>query len=176
MTDLLINWFQNHASGLAPIPIVWAIYFLLSRGLKRMTSVGWLTTNMEKRVRILVRSISLGAAILLTLQAFGMINHAWTIITAVITAVAIGFVAHWSILSNWASALFILVYKRFNIGDCVELLEAFDKPDGLKGRVIDINLLYTELQELESKNILQIPNNLFFQKTTRVLIKDESSY
>jgi small-conductance mechanosensitive channel len=40
-------------------------------------------------------------------------------------------------------------------------------PENLKGRVMDRNLMFTTLSE-ESGSVLQIPNNLFFQKIFRV--------
>ena len=51
----------------------------------------------------------------------------------------------------------------------VELVESFDKPI-VKGRVIDINLLYTTLEESADSGtgaIVQVPNSLFFQKVLR---------
>jgi small-conductance mechanosensitive channel len=73
------------------------------------------------------------------------------------------------VLSNLFCALLILTTRPFRLGDYVELLESGDKP-GLKGKVIDINLVYTTLRELESERsqaVLQVPNNLFFQRTVR---------
>jgi small-conductance mechanosensitive channel len=40
-------------------------------------------------------------------------------------------------------------------------------PENLKGRAVDRNLMFTALRE-EGGTILQIPNNLFFQKMFRV--------
>ena len=46
-----------------------------------------------------------------------------------------------------------------------------EKP-GLKGRVVDINLIYTTLQEVDADardggSVLQVPNSLFFQRSVR---------
>ena len=51
----------------------------------------------------------------------------------------------------------------------IELLENGEKP-GLRGRVLDVNLIYTTLQETDGQaagTVLQIPNSLFFQRTLR---------
>ena len=51
-----------------------------------------------------------------------------------------------------------------------ELLDNPDKP-GAKGRVVDINLLYTTLEDFtadpEHPTLLQIPNALIFQRVVR---------
>ena len=59
-------------------------------------------------------------------------------------------------------------YMLDDAADHIELLEGGDKP-GLKGRVIDINVIYTTLEETgdHAGSVLQVPNSLFFQRTTR---------
>jgi small-conductance mechanosensitive channel len=47
------------------------------------------------------------------------------------------------------------------MGDRIEI-----PADELKGRVIDLNLLFTTLRE-EDGSLLQVPNNFFFQKAIR---------
>ena len=59
--------------------------------------------------------------------------------------------------------------RPFRLHDYIEVLENGEKP-GLKGRVIDVNLIYTTLQETgdgHEGTVLQLPNNLFFQRTVR---------
>ncbi|OYW93355.1 MAG: hypothetical protein B7Z23_05070, partial [Pseudomonadales bacterium 32-61-5] len=49
------------------------------------------------------------------------------------------------------------------------LVESFEKPI-VKGRVTDINLLYTTLEEVAEDGTgatVQVPNSLFFQKVVR---------
>ena len=78
------------------------------------------------------------------------------------------FFAAWSVLSNLFCALLILTVQPFRVGDVVELLDTAEKP-GAKGRVIDVNLLYTTLEEGEGEHrqLLQIPNALIFQRVMR---------
>ena len=59
--------------------------------------------------------------------------------------------------------------RAIHMHDEIELLENGEKP-GLKGRVVDINLIYTTLQETRadgSDTTLQIPNSQFFQRSIR---------
>ena len=53
--------------------------------------------------------------------------------------------------------------KQYSVGDYIEI-------GGLRGRVVDINLVYTTLHETGAEGagtILLVPNNLFFQRTVR---------
>jgi small-conductance mechanosensitive channel len=63
-----------------------------------------------------------------------------------------------------------LIYttQPFRVGDVIEVLEGGDKP-GVKGRVLDINLVYTTLSEETegAGTTLQLPNSLFFQRIVR---------
>ena len=93
----------------------------------------------------------------------------WTAFTGFAAVGAVAFFAAWSVLSNLFCALLIYITRAFRIGDVVELLESGDKP-GVKGRVVEINLVYTTLLEsgdVDSGTSLQLPNSLFFQRTLR---------
>ena len=82
---------------------------------------------------------------------------------------AVAFFAAWSVLSNIFCALLILTTRPFRLYDYIEVLENGDKP-GLRGRVIDINFVYTTLQETHANGddtVLQVPNSQFFQRSTR---------
>lgn len=99
------------------------------------------------------------ALFILLIWASGIsLGGMWTVLTAVLAMVAIGFVAAWSILSNLSCTVLILVSRPFAIGDEIEI-----PGDECKGRVIDLNFLYTTLED-EDGSLIQIPNNLFFQR------------
>jgi small-conductance mechanosensitive channel len=83
----------------------------------------------------------------------------WTILSTILAMVAIGFVAVWSLLSHISSALLILFFRPFVVGDRVNFP---DEP--VSGEVVDINYLYTTLRA-EDGSLFQVPNNQFFQKT-----------
>lgn len=92
----------------------------------------------------------------------------WTVFTGFAAVAAVAFFAAWSVLSNICCAFLILMTRSFALYDYIELLENGEKP-GLKGQVIDMNLVYITLREEHTlgDTVLQIPNNLFFQRTVR---------
>ena len=96
---------------------------------------------------------------LLILEFWGVsVSGLWTFLASVGTLVGVGFLATWTMISNATANLLITIWRPFRLGKDVELL-----PENLKGRVIDRNLMFTALRE-QSGTILQIPNNLFFQR------------
>ncbi len=109
-------------------------------------------------------------ALLLVLERVGVSGTIlWTAFTGFAAVGAVAFFAAWSVLSNIFCAALILTTRPFRLSDHIEVLENGEKP-GLKGQVVDINLIYTTLQECvdgKSTSVLQIPNNLFFQRTVR---------
>jgi small-conductance mechanosensitive channel len=84
------------------------------------------------------------------------------VLASVTAIVGVGFLAVWTIISNVTASLFITLWRPFHLGQTIELL-----PENLKGRAIDRNMMFTTLRE-EGGGILQVPNNLFFQKMFRV--------
>ena len=93
----------------------------------------------------------------------------WTAFTGFAAVGAVAFFAAWSVLSNIFCTLLIFTTRPFRLGDRIELLENGEKP-GLKGQVVDINLIYTTLQEIGGPvegTLMQIPNSLFFQRGLR---------
>lgn len=110
------------------------------------------------------------AATLLILDRLGVSGAVlWTAFTGFATVAAVAFFAAWSVLSNIFCTVLIFTTRPFRLGDTVELLENGEKP-GLRGRVLDVNLIYTTLKETgdgKDGTILQIPNNLFFQRALR---------
>jgi len=75
--------------------------------------------------------------------------------------VAIGFVANWSILSNFPCTFFLVLFKPFNVGDELEI-----PADKVRGEVVDITLAYTVLRD-EEGFFFNIPNGHFLQKQFR---------
>ncbi|MEZ4528945.1 MAG: mechanosensitive ion channel [Desulfobacterales bacterium] len=119
----------------------------------------------------MLRWTILVVGILLILQQMGItLNSIWTVISAIVAMIAIGFVAVWSVLSNLLCTVMLIVFHPFRIGDEIELIDPA-MTAGLGGRVRNINLMFTSLQELPEKSEnrveIMIPNNLFFQKIVR---------
>jgi small-conductance mechanosensitive channel len=112
------------------------------------------------------------AALLLILERLGVSGTVlWTAFTGFAAVGAVAFFAAWSVLSNIFCTVLIFTTRPFRLQDHIEVLENGEKP-GLKGRVVDINLIYTTLQEVaadagDEGSVLQVPNSLFFQRTVR---------
>ncbi|WP_039783284.1 mechanosensitive ion channel family protein [Herbaspirillum huttiense] len=112
-----------------------------------------------------------GGAMLWALERMGVSGAVlWSAFTGFAAVGAVAFFAVWSVLSNLFCAILIFTTSPFRVGDLIEVLEGGDKP-GVKGRVLDINLVYTTLleegPEQEAKTTLQLPNSMFFQRIVR---------
>jgi small-conductance mechanosensitive channel len=118
----------------------------------------------------MVRWLIIGSAGLLVLERLGVSAAVlWTAFTGFATVGAVAFFAAWSVLSNLFCAFLIFTVGPFRVGDHIELLDTAEKPGAL-GRVMDINLLYTTLEDATSPEpgtLLQIPNALIFQRVVR---------
>lgn len=102
---------------------------------------------------------------LLILQQIGFsIASIWTVISAMVAMIAIGFVAVWSVLSNILCTLMLLIFRPFRVGDEVEIVDPA-MTAGLSGVVRNINLMFTTLRTSNDGEVIdtQIPNNLFFK-------------
>lgn len=138
---------------------------VLRRSLNRMVSNGTLRSHSADRLSSAFRWFGIAVIVLLLLQATGVVEQTWAVLSAAITALAVAFVAMWSILSNVTCALLLLIFKPFKTGDTVTLVDA-DKV--LAGGVIaDLNLIFTTMRS-DDGTLHRIPNNLFLQKVFRV--------
>jgi small-conductance mechanosensitive channel len=155
-------------AALVVLLVGYLLYGLLSRSLHSLTRQGHLPPAMEARLRAIARIIAVLATLLIAVQQIGAFDNAWAVLSALLTTVAIGFFAIWSVLSNLVCALLILIFRPFRVGDQIELIEgAAPYP---QGRVVDMNLLFVSLEERRENGgvaSLQIPNTLFFQKVVR---------
>ncbi len=163
----------------APVPVIevtliglaaWLVMRVVRLLIRRVTRIYGLPLNVASLFLRLVAVLVYGGALLWALERLGVSGAVlWTAFTGFATVGAVAFFAAWSVLSNLFCTLLIYVTRAFRIGDMVELLEAGDKP-GMKGRVTDINLVYTTLLEsgdAHSGTSLQLPNSLFFQRVLR---------
>lgn len=143
---------------------------LLRRLITRLCGRYGLPSELAIAVRRVIGFVITLAATLLILDRLGVSGTVlWTAFTGFATVGAVAFFAAWSVLSNIFCTVLIFTTRPFRLGDIVELLENGEKP-GIKGRVIDVNLIYTTLQEtgdMHHGTIMQIPNNLFFQRALR---------
>jgi small-conductance mechanosensitive channel len=177
MSEQLPVWIQQWLGVIIPagqVLLVLVVAFVLKR-LSRLLIDGLVTSYGLPQIfgfaaRRLLGFVIFGAALLLVLERLGVSGTVlWTAFTGFATVAAVAFFAAWSVLSNIFCSLLIFMMRPFRLYDHIELIEAGDKP-GLRGQVIDVNLVYTTLEETDDEGqatVLQVPNNLFFQRTTR---------
>ncbi|MHB0766420.1 mechanosensitive ion channel domain-containing protein [Stutzerimonas sp. NM35] len=167
------EWGDQLLLGLQIVLILLIAYILqrlVVRGLTRLGSRYPLPPELLLPLRGGIRWFIIGGALIMVLERFGVsATVLWTAFSGFVAVAAIAFFAIWSVLSNLLCAVLIMTVGPFRLGDLVELVESFEKPI-VKGRVMDINLLYTTLQEVNEDGTgatVQVPNSLFFQKVVR---------
>jgi small-conductance mechanosensitive channel len=151
----------------AIVAAAWVLIVLVNRLLRR---VSWrvaqrLHMSYEASLTIArgVTGIVWIVAAMALLNLWGVnLAGLWTVLISGAAVIGVGFLAVWTMVSNITASLFLTFWRPFHLGATVELL-----PENLKGRVIDRNMMFTAVRD-EAGNILQIPNNLFFQKVFRV--------
>ena len=179
MKERLPDWVQGWLDTIMPIGQVllillaaWLVQRLVRLLVRRLLDRRGLPLEMAVVLRRLSASLIAAAALLLILERMGVSGMVlWTAFTGFAAVGAVAFFAAWSVLSNIFCAVLIFSTRLFRLQDHIEVLENGEKP-GLKGRVVDINLIYTSLQEVEADasdggSVLQIPNSLFFQRSVR---------
>lgn len=109
-------------------------------------------------VRIALRYTILVAAVLLIMSRWDLpVGGILGALGTTLGLVAIGFVAMWSVLSNFLCTVVLLIMKPFNVGDEVELPTV-----NVRGRVADLSPVFTTL-ESQPGEVVMVPNNMFFQ-------------
>lgn len=139
------------------------IRLLLRQLLKRLCTRYSVPAEMMIGIRRTGGFIISVSALLMVLHVIGVsAGTLWTAFTGFAAVGAVAFFAAWSVLSNIFCTFLIITTRPFRLHDHIELLEGGDKP-GLKGRVIDINVIYTTLEETgdHAGSVLQVPNSLF---------------
>lgn len=148
----------------------WLLYRIVRRLILRVATGYALPTQVAMASRRVAGFLIYGGAILWSLGRIGVSGTVlWTAFTGFAAVGAVAFFAAWSVLSNIFCALLIFMTRMFRLDDVVEVLENGEKP-GLRGRVLDINLVYTTLEEsgsAEAGTTLKIPNSMFFQRAVR---------
>lgn len=156
--------------ALAILVAAWLLTTLLRHLLRRLSTRYDLAPAFAIGVRRVLSTVIYITALLLFLNRMGISGSVvWTTLTGFVAVGAVAFFAAWSVLSNIFCALLILTTRPFRLYDYIEVLEGGDKP-GLRGRVVDINFIFTTLQESHingEDTVLQVPNSQFFQRSTR---------
>ena len=173
----LPEWVQDWLDVIVPalhivliVVVAWLVQRLLRKLLNGMAERYDLPHALLVPAIGVIRWLIFSAALLLVLERLGVsATVLWSAFTGFATVGAVAFFAAWSVLSNLFCALLIFTVGPFRVGDIIELLDTAEKP-GAKGRVVDINLLYTTLEDFNSpsgQSLLQIPNALVFQRVLR---------
>ncbi len=153
----------------AILAVAWLMRLLARHLLARVGRHYTLPLQLEIAARRLSNFLIWTTSLVLILDQLGVsATVLWTAFTGFAAVGAVAFFAAWSVLSNIFFTLLIFTTRPFRIGDTIELVENGEKP-GFKGRVIDVNLIYSTLEETSGtgNNLVQIPNSLFFQRATR---------
>ena len=189
MTERLPPWIQEWLTVVVPLGQVllillaaWLLRAVTRRVVDRLCTRRGFPPELAIAGRRVIGFLIYAAALLLVLERLGVSGTVlWTAFTGFAAVGAVAFFAAWSVLSNIFCTVLILTTRQpilrglilttrpFRLYDQIEILENGEKP-GLKGRVIDVNLVYTTLQEHRedgSDTVLRVPNNLFFQRTVR---------
>ena len=174
----LPDWVQDWLDIIVPatqilliVLAAWVLQYLLRRVVRRAGQHYQLPNELLEPIKGLIRWAIIAATVVLILERLGVsATVLWTAFTGFATVAAVAFFAAWSVLSNLFCALLIFTARPFRVGDHIELLDTAEKP-GAKGRVVDINLLYTTLEDHTAAPghgaWLQIPNALVFQRVLR---------
>ncbi|MCX7659534.1 MAG: mechanosensitive ion channel family protein [Caldimonas manganoxidans] len=165
----MLEWLDIIIPATQVLLILLAAYLLraaLRLAIKRVCAHYQLPAEVHMGARRVLGFLVYAAAILLILERLGVSGSVlWSAFTGFAAVAAVAFFAAWSVLSNIFCTILIFSTRLFRLHDHIEVLESGDKP-GLKGVVIDINVVYTTLLEDQGTK-LQVPNNLFFQRMVR---------
>ena len=168
-----LDWLEIIIPGLQIFLILlgaWLLQYMLRRLVNRLDKHYQLPPELTMTLKGLLRWTLMMAAMMMVLERMGVsATVLWTAFTGFATVGAVAFFAAWSVLSNLFCAFLIFTARPFRLGESIELMDAADKP-GPRGRVVDINLLYTTLEDGDSATegtLLQIPNALIFQRVLR---------
>jgi small-conductance mechanosensitive channel len=162
----IIQWSQDNGSKIISVAIILIltliVYSLVSGTVKTLLHKRQLALPVINILIKFIRWIIMGVGGFIILAQLGILDNVWTALLGVLAAVSIGFVAGWSIISNMFCFLLILIYKPYKIGDIIDI-----PVDTVTGRAIDLNLMYTVLED-EKSRLINIPNNSFFTKAVVV--------
>jgi small-conductance mechanosensitive channel len=147
-------------------------HFLLQRSLDLLVHKRFLSEPLAMPLRGVVRGSMVVVVVLVCLQLVGVrVTSLWAALLTLAAMLAGGFVALSSVLSNLLCTALLLIFAPFRIGDEIEIIEATGGGQGLRGRVVNLNILYATIErqarDRAGSAVVYVPNTLFFQKTIR---------
>jgi len=111
-------------------------------------------------------------AVIVVMRVFGFsAGEVLASLSAFALVAAVAFFAYWSVLSNGLCSLLLYLFQPFRIGDWIEMREN-ENNIVAAGKVTGINLIYVSLSYSDAEGVdneYQIPTNLMFQRTIRVV-------
>lgn len=173
----LPDWIQDWLEIAIPVLqillimlVAWVLHRIFKRVIQRASDHYEFPHDLLMPINAVVRWLIIAGCALLILERIGVsASVLWSAFTGFATVGAVAFFAAWSVLSNLFCAFLIFTVGPFRVGDHIEVLDTAEKPGAL-GRVIDINLLYTTLEDATVPvpgTLIQIPNSLLFQRVVR---------
>ena len=170
----IFSWFDQHNVSLIALfatALIVIATFALSRVIRRIlpNSLRGVAARLHlpyetalTMTRVLTGVVWI-IAVTLVLEIWGIsVGGLWTLAVSAATVIGVGFLATWTMVSNITASFFIAIWRPFRLGDTMEVL-----PESLKGRVIESNLMFVVVRE-SGGSVIQIPNNLFFQRMFKV--------
>ena len=143
--------------------------------LKLMTSAGssrWIAAGYHPMAVSAGRWLIILVTVIVIMRIFGFsAGQVLASLSAFALVAAVAFFAYWSVLSNGLCSLLLYLFQPFRVGDWIEMREN-ENNIVAAGRVTGINLIYVILSYTDAEGVdneFQIPTNLMFQRTIRVI-------
>ncbi len=167
-------WLLLVVATLAIASICW--YFF-----PRLVSSSWLGARISDDYQPVVVSVGqwliVLVAVVVLMRVFGFsAGQVLASLSAFALVAAVAFFAYWSVLSNGLCSLLLYLFQPFRIGDWIEMREN-ENNIVAAGKVTGINLIYVSLAYEDDDGVtneFQIPTNLMFQRTIRVVRGEET--
>ncbi|MBU0480550.1 MAG: mechanosensitive ion channel family protein [Proteobacteria bacterium] len=148
------------------------LYLVFSRFFSLLHKREAISESLAQVFRKIVKILIFVMVVLFSLQLFGVkVSSIITSLLTIAAMIAVGFIAVWSVFSNFLCSLLVILFTPYRIGDEIEITEVVGGT-GLRGKVVDFNIMYTSILESgdlpdEEKALIRIPNNIFFQKAIK---------
>ena len=149
LTMLLQQYGPPLLQSLAAVIIAWLVFYLICRGLAKLSGKGLVPHDLLRILNALLKWLILIVLLLVVLGLFGIsVASFWAARSGILVLLAIGFVAVWSLLSNLLCSVLLIFFAPFRIDDEIEIQDP-SSPVKVRGRVLDINLMFTILRVID---------------------------
>ncbi len=167
-------WVLQVVATLAIASICW---YFFPRLVSSTRLGGWVSDDYQAVVVSLGQWLIVLVAVVVLMRVFGFsAGQVLASLSAFTLVAAVAFFAYWSVLSNGLCSLLLYLFQPFRIGDWIEMREN-ENNIVAAGKVTGINLIYVTLAYEDADGVdneFQIPTNLMFQRTIRVIRGEET--